>query len=354
MKKKIFLIGVFLVLLIVSFYLVNYLTLLEKVKRENTDNIIIENKTIEFDSLTLKQKIAQMIVFYGDDKKNIDLTNFGIGGVYLYEQKSWDNYSVLIKEYQDSSKIELFVSTDLEGTWNPFSDFQDFPQFSEINTSEEAYNIGLEQGDVLKNLGFNLNFAPVSELSDEVYGGRAFQGNKEEIIEKLSFYIRGLQKNVKGVCKHYPGKGMINNLHDKSDKQEIFQEDLELFDICLENNISAIMVGHQIVSGVMDSNNKPSSVSKEVIENLDDFEGLIICDEINMKGLKDFYLSKGDLYVQVINSGENLILDFKLTPVSAFKLLNKLEKLVNNGKIDEAKINQSVKKILMAKGYKIK
>jgi len=354
-KIMLFLIGAFVILLVLLFYLVDYLTILEKVKKENTDNIIIENNTIQFDSLTLRQKIAQMIVVRGGSKKNIYLTNLNIGGIYLYKQKSEEDYSSLIIAYQNSSKINLFVSADLEGIWNPFSNFYTSPKFLDIETKEEAYSLGLEHGKILKRIGFNLNFAPVAEFSDRVYGGRAFSGTEEEVKEKLEQYIKGLQKNVLGTCKHYPGKGMIKNLHITKDKQIISKEDLELFDVCIKNNISAVMIGHQIVSGELDSNGKPSSVSKEVIDNLGNFSGLIISDEINMVGLKRFYLfDKKKLYKDLINSGENLILDFFLNPVSTYKLILKIEKQIKEGEIDEEKINQSVKKILIAKGYKIK
>ncbi len=354
-KIMLFLIIAFVILLVLLFYLVDYLTILEKVKKESTDNIIIDNNTIQFDSLTLKQKLAQMIVIKGRVKKNIYLTNLNIGGIYLYKQKSEEDYSNLIIAYQNSSKINLFVSADLEGIWNPFSDFYSSPKFLDIETKEEAYTLGIEHGEILKRIGFNLNFAPVAEFSDKVYGGRAFVGTKKEVEEKLEKYIKGLQKNVLGTCKHYPGRGMIKNLHLRKDKQTISKGDLELFDVCIKNNISAVMVGHQIVSGELNSNGKSSSVSKEVIDNLGNFPGLIISDEINMVGLKRFYLfDKKKLYKDLINSGENIILDFFLNPISTHKLILNLEESVERGEIDEEKINQSVKKILMAKGYKIK
>jgi len=236
----------------------------------------------------------------------------------------------------------------MEGAWNPFSEFQDFPSLSEIETSQEAYEIGLSEGKLLKELGFNFNFAPVSEFQDLSYGGRTFSGSDEEIKEKLQNYILGLQQNVNGTCKHYPGKGMMNNLHLSTDTQNITAEDLGLFEVCFENNISAIMVGHQIVYGELDSFGKPSSISSEVISNLENFSGLIISDEINMLGLSSFYFSKPERYVELINSGENIILDFN---VDLYSLLNDLETLTKEGKIDEEQINKSVKKILIAKGY---
>ncbi|MFH1801741.1 MAG: glycoside hydrolase family 3 N-terminal domain-containing protein [archaeon] len=355
MKKEVLII--FLVLLIMVFVVAlwDYKTG-KKMMKENTENIIIENNIINFNSLTLKQKIAQMIIVRGDESEE-DFTKLNMGGVHLDRQKSAEEYKEKIRNYYDNSKIKLFVTTDLEGAWTPFAGFRKeyfFPAISEIKTKEESYEIGLKHGIVLKELGFNMNFAPIAEFEDDAYGGRVFSGTKEEIKDKLENYIRGLQENVFGVCKHYPGKGMIKNTHKRADEQEISAEDLELFGHCFENNISAVMIGHQIVTGKINSNKKPSSVSEEVILNIP--EGiLVISDEVNMMGLKIFYLfNKRKLYRDLINAGENVILDFKLDSKSAYNLIEKIEKDVTEGLISEEKINLSVKKILKAKGYELK
>jgi len=325
----------------------------QRIANENTDNVIIENNSINFNSLTLKQKIAQMIIVRGDGYDK-DFVKLNIGGIHLDRQNSEESYKGCIENYQSNSRIKLFVTTDLEGAWNPFrrlGEEYSFPTISEIETKEEAYNLGLRHGKILKELGFNLNFAPVSEFEDKVYGGRVFSGTKEEVKEKLEGYILGLQENVLGTCKHYPGKGMIKNIHWSSDRQEISKEDLGLFEDCIKNNISAIMVGHQIVSGELDSDKKPSSVSKEIISNLPE-RVLIISDEINMLGLRMFYFfNKRKMYKDLINSGENIILDFSVTPKSVYSLIEKLEKEVEKGEINEDTINKSVRKILLAKGY---
>ena len=344
-----------IMLIIFSVYLVDKISFEGKIRKININNIQINGNEIIFDSLTLKQKIGQMIIIRGNDKKNIELMRLNIGGIFLSKQDSEADYRNLIKKYKENSKIELFVSSDLEGAWNPFSKFRDFPSFEDIKNKSEAYEIGLEHGEILKELGFNMNFAPVAEFFDESYGGRVFSGSKEEIKEKLENYIKGLQKNVAGTCKHYPGKGMIGNLHLRKDKQEVTLDDLELFETCFKNNISNVMIGHQIVSGEINSKRKPASVSREVIESLKEkgFNGLIISDEVNMLGLRSFYLKKENMYKELINSGENLILDFELNARSAYALMNEIEKMIRNKEIDEEKINLSVKKILKAKGYVI-
>jgi hypothetical protein len=143
---------------------------------------------------------------------------------------------------------------------------------------------------------------------------------------------------------------MEKNLHDVPDEQIISERDLHLFGVCLENNISSIMVSHQIATGILDSKGKPSTVSGEIVSTVDD-SVLIIADEINMRGLKDFYPDKTELYVDLINSGENLILDFYLDPIKLYKLIEEIETEVEKGNIDEQKIDESVKKILEIKGY---
>jgi len=354
-KNLIIIFSIIIILaLVLGIYYFNQYKINKEISELTLENIIIEGNKIDLNSLTLKQKIGQMIMVRGDNK-DLDFNKLNVGGIFLDKQESEEDYKTLISDYQASSKIKLFVSTDLEGAWTPFHNpepHQVFPYFSEINSIKEAEEIGLKHGELLKEIGFNLNFAPVAEYSDDVYGGRTFSGTKEEISNKVGAYIIGLQKNVLGTCKHYPGNSMEKNLHDVPDEQEISKDDLILFDVCLENNISSIMVSHQIAFGELDSKGNPSSVSKEIVSTVDD-SVLIIADEINMRGLKDFYPDKTKLYIDLINSGENLILDFYLNPSKLYKLIEKIEEEVENRNIDKKKIDNSVKKILITKGYEI-
>ncbi len=344
-----------IVLVVILIYISNQLILLNRLDKLKTGNINIENNTIDFDSLTLKQKIAQMFVIKGDSFSE-RYTNLNVGGIYFDKANSPEDYKKKISEWQLNSRVKLFVSADLEGAWSPFSEsFGEeyvFPKFSEIKTKEEAYGVGLDHGETLKRLGFTLNFAPVAEFYDNAYGGRVFSGKKEVIKEKLIEYIKGLQKNVLGTCKHYPGKGMIKNTHYIRDKQTITKEDLELFEICFKSNISSVMIGHQIVEGELNSNGKPASVSKEVIESVPE-DILVISDGLKMAGIRSFYSTKIKMYADLINSGENLILDWPMSPITLYKAVTDIEKKVRRGEISEEKINKSVRKILKVKGYNI-
>jgi beta-N-acetylhexosaminidase len=307
--------------------------------------------------VSLKEKIAQMIIAKGNFGYNLPLVKRGIGGIFLKRKCSPLDYSRMINRYQERANIPLFISTDLEGgqpknmkgLWTPFSKFKDFPSFYQIKSANESYEVGLEQGILLKKMGFNLNFSPVAEFEDRTYGGRAFSGNKKEIKSKLKGYINGLQKNVMATCKHYPGKQMFKNLHHVGDMQTIEERDLDLFRTCFKEKVAAVMVGHQSVKGVIDSKERPSSVSKEVISTIN-FEGIIISDEVNMGGIKKYYLfNKVQMYADLINSGNNVILDFWLNPLTFDWLLNKLERKVKKRQIAKSNIEKSYEKIIKIK-----
>jgi beta-N-acetylhexosaminidase len=351
--KKMYLSVILFILLILL--VLSMVTLINSVPKKNvsynTSNIALTNNNkISFDSLTQKQKLSQMIIVRGD-KKDLDFTNLNVGGIFLDKQSSEKEYQDLIQEYQNNSKINLFVSTDLEGAWVPKGIAYKFPKFSEINTSEQAYEVGYKHGFLLNRLGFNINFAPVSELSDSAYGGRTFTGTNEEIKQKIESYIQGIQENIFGVCKHYPGNALQVNLHFRKSTETITNEDLELFQACINNNVSGIMISHHISQGELDSNGKPSTVSPEIINSLSEYNGLIIADEINMKGLKNTYPNKRELYRHLINAGNDLILDFDLDSKELNDLLKVLEQDLNAGIISQEQVDKSVKKILEAKKY---
>jgi beta-N-acetylhexosaminidase len=310
---------------------------------------------INLSQMPLKEKIAQMIMIRGD---NFDsrFTELKIGGIFLTQQKTEEDYKKLIEKYQSKSKIRLLVATDLEGYWNPFP-FYNSKSLSEIKTKEEAYNLGKEHAQILKNLGFNLDFSPIAEEKNTVWPGRSFTGSHEEIKEKISFYINGLQDNkIMATAKHYPGGSMIKDPHKFKVMAKIEESDLDLFNEAIKNNVSAIMIGHPMVSGAIDSKGKQSTVSKEVISTLrKDFSGLIVTDAISMLGLKISYLFRSNgLYVDLVSSGNDLILDLPLKFSNYNRVkngINAIEKAVKKGKISQERIDVSVKRILERKGY---
>jgi beta-N-acetylhexosaminidase len=254
--------------------------------------------------------------------------------------------------------IPFLVTVDLEGCWNPFANFKNFTALTNIESEEEAEMVGAEEGVFLRELGFSLDFSPVVDLQDEIWGCRAFPGDKDNIVNLASAYIRGMEgEGITTTLKHYPGKTLVvRDPHKYIVSADISSDDVYPFNSLSGKNLApSIMVSHIISSGVIDSEGKPAVVSKPTIDNLkQQYNGLIISDEINMLGLKNYYKNIDDLYVDVFASGNDLVLNFNEDPNEIYRMIQVVKSGVEQGKISEEQIDASVKKILTLKGFEVK
>jgi len=312
---------------------------------------------ISLSDLTLQEKIGQMMMVKGNeyDSRFLDL---GVGGIFLSSQKTKEETKKLIEKYQENSKIPLLVSADLEGHWNPFPFFES-KEFGDINTEDEAEQLGISHAEILKDLGFNLDFSPVVESKNKVWPGRSFTGQIHEIKSKSTSYIKGLQENgIHATAKHYPGGSMMEDPHHFKVRAHIPQEELDLFNEAIANEVSAIMIGHAIVTGAIDSEGRQATVSPEVISHLrKDFDGLIVTDAIGMWGLKWSYLFRSDkMFVDLAKAGNDVILDTHYIFPNYRRVksgINAIVKAVEKGEISERQIDESVTRILKKKGYNV-
>ena len=282
---------------------------------------------INLSSLNLDEKVAQMIIIKAEnfDERFLDL---GVGGIFMSKQKTKKEYKDIIQKYQENSKIKLLVSTDMEGYWNPFSKFYKSKSLGSVKDRKEAHEFGKEHGETLGELGFNLNFAPVVEIRNKVWPGRSFTGTEKEVKEKISGYIKGLkEEGILATAKHYPGGNMIRDPHWLKFKAEIYRSDLEMFDIAVDNNVDAVMIGHPIVYGAINSDGKQSTISYEVIYHLkkeQKFDGLVITDSIYMLGLRWSYLFRfDDIYIDLIKAGNDIILEIPMKKNPSYKKIEK-------------------------------
>ena len=353
----------FILSLIIIVLIVINISLAEPFTLSRPENIIYdpESKTLNFTSLNLEQKIGQMIITYGIDTNIEYLQNMFIGGVFMDTKPAIEDFVSSINEFQQGSIVPFFITTDLEGCRNPFENFEQFPPFSEIYTVEQANRLGVSSGRLLNELGFNMNFAPVVDLEDNIWGCRAFPGTPEEIAEKSRAYIEGLQsRGVMGVAKHYPGKTLVEDPHLYIAKSTIRDADLLPFYEAINSQVGGIMVSHIIATGKVNSNNMPSISSPEVITDLKNrFSGLVITDEVGMLGMVENYkinstlIDYRQLFIDPFKAGNDLILTFDKNPAHLLNLIETVALAVRDGEIQEASIDGSVKKILTTKGIRI-
>ncbi|MBI2152047.1 hypothetical protein HYU21_04940 [Candidatus Woesearchaeota archaeon] len=309
--------------------------------------------TIRLSDLTLEQKIAQMIIVHGGLWNIEPWKRMQIGGIHIFALEKEELFKETIDEFQSGMSIPFFISVDLEGCKNPFANFKDFTAASMISNEQEALGKGVDEGTYLASLGISLNFAPVVDLEDQIWKCRSFPGDETEISRLAGAYIAGLQsENVLATAKHYPGRTLvIGDPHRQLVTAVISAADIYPY-AALVNQTSGIMVSHIIVSGAVDSEGKPAVVSKKIMDNLkEQYPGLIISDEVNMLGLKNYYSNLDQMYLDLFKAGNDIILNFNEDPQETYRMILLIKKAVENGEISSEQIDNSVTKILDAKGF---
>jgi beta-N-acetylhexosaminidase len=133
------------------------------------------------------------------------------------------------------------------------------------------------------------------------------------------------------------------------------KNELEMFNVAFNSNVDAVMVGHAIIYGDLDSNGNQATISNEIIDNLKkDFNGLIITDAMTMVCLSSSYLFNfKKVYPDLILAGNDIILDtHKFSNYRQIKRrINYLAKEAEKNPELMKRIDESVKKVLEKKGY---
>jgi len=316
---------------------------------------IIKDNVISLDSLTLEQKIGQMIVVSGSLSNLKAWKKLQLGGVHLFAMAKEELFRDKIGQFQKGMTVPFFVTVDLEGCQNPFAAFHNFTAASDVATEGAAFEKGSAEGKYLSSLGVTINFAPVVDLQDTIWKCRSYPGNVAQITDLTEAYVLGLQKeDVVATAKHYPGKTLVvQDPHKFLVAADISKDDIFPYSQ-LKPIVKAVMVSHIIASGVVDSKGIPAVVSPEVIASVrSEYAGLIITDEINMLGLKNFYKNDDEMYLAVFNAGSDLVLNFNEDPNEIYQMIQVISKAVDSGEISEKKIDESVRRILLAKGFRV-
>ncbi|MBT4538808.1 glycoside hydrolase family 3 protein [Candidatus Woesearchaeota archaeon] len=317
--------------------------------------IQIYENTVVLGSMTTEQKIAQMVVGIGTPENRLAWQNMDLGGIYLYARETDHIFRQTIIDYQYGMTIPFFVTADFEGCFNPFTALTLSKPNSEIKTIGEAFEKGAEDGAFMSDLGFTLNFAPVVDLDDSIWGCRAFPGDKEGIAALAQAYTLGLQdQGIIATAKHYPGKTLVvRDPHKFVVAAEIGDDDIFPYEfLASKGDVKAIMVSHLITVGSVDSSGVPAVVSPSVMAGIrSSYDGLIISDEIHMLGLRNFYDTVDDMYIAVFAAGNDVILNFDTDPNEVYRMIKLIASAVDDGVISEDQIDASVIRILEAKGF---
>lgn len=337
------------------------------------DNMTIDEKVdYALKNMTLDEKIAQMLIVYYnsyvyDDTLSNVIKKLNPGGFILFNEniKNHNQLTDFINSMQKDSKIPMFISIDQEGgkvqRLYPREDLEvsyipAMKEIGETNNPQEAYNIGKQIGKDLKRYGINVDFAPVVDIniySNNGIGNRAFGDNAYLVSDMGIELAKGLrEEGITPTFKHFPGHGSVetDSRYDlpvlNKTLGELMSWDLKPFINAIENNAEIIMIGHIAVPEL--DNNTPASLSKvvitDILRNQLGFNGLVVTDALNMGALTKNYTQE-EIIINAIKAGVDLL----LMPGSSKTTISTVKEAIENGKIKEVQINESVKRILNLK-----
>lgn len=316
--------------------------------------------------MSLEEKIGQLILARYDDKAADNLKKYHLGG-YIFFAKDFTNKNTtdvqnMIKSLQNSSTIPLLTGVDEEGgkvirvSSNPSLVAEPFKSPQELYKAggfEEIKKDTINKSKVLKNLGLNLNLAPVVDVatnsSSYIYDRTIGLDTKETSTYATTLIEASKNTGVSYTLKHFPGYGDALDSHSNITRidatyENITKNYLPPFEAGINVQAEAILVNHNIYENI--DKNHPASLSPtihNILRNDLKFTGIIMSDNLDMGAVTNI----NDATIEAILAGNDIIIttDYQ----GSFNAINDA---IKSGTISEDTINKLAFRVIAWKYYK--
>lgn len=297
-------------------------------------------------SLPLEQQIGQLFII-GLPGTEIDAETRALiehvtpGGVIIFGRNvaAPGQLRALLDDVRSLLRTEPVLSIDQEGglvdrlrrICTPMPSARTIRQHGDL---AGARSLGRITGEILRILGFNMNFAPVMSimtedrdlLSNGLYS-RSYGRSPGEVLGYTTVYLRGLQgTGCLGCLKHFPGIGsgevdsheeipIVNLSHDDLIAQDLAPY-IELFQR-KDDKVRAVMVSHggfpkiDIRQGVAGGRLEPASLSYNISTKLLreelGYKNLVVTDDLEMGAIARHYEIE-DAVRRAFDAGQDMLL----------------------------------------------
>lgn len=317
-------------------------------------------------TLTLEEKIGQLFLVRYPESDAINLLNkYNFGGYILFEKdfknKTKEEVQTML-EILKNGKVTPLTAVDEEGGKVVRISSNTNLSASKFLSSQELYNLGgfnkikedtINKSQLLKELGINLNLAPVVDISTDS-SDYIYERTLGLDAEKTSQYAKTVIEASKGTgvsyaLKHFPGYGQAIDSHVTSTYNEesydtIVNEYLLPFKSGVSANAEAVLINHNIYNNI--DKESPATLSTEIHNLLRDnvgFTGIAITDDMSMKAVSEI----DNKITKALLAGNNLIIttDYE-------ESVTEIKKSLDDKTLSEDFIDKNVFKILAWKYYK--
>lgn len=344
-----------------------------------------DNNTITADSLNIM--IGQMIMIGIGDRVEVhkkdsllqDIREGKIGGVILFEKnihkkKPIEKLKEMLDKFHETAPQKLFVAIDEEGgkvhrlkEKYGFVGMPSAAYLGELDNLDSTYYYNDVLSAQLKDLGFNVNFAPSVDLAVNdsndviVRKNRSFGADPAKVERHALACMAAHEKNkVLTVLKHFPGHGSSTGdshwgMVDVA-KTWTMKEIYPYNNIIEKGKCKAIMSAH-IINQRWDTAGLPGTLSYQVLNiflrGYMRYDGMIFSDDMQMKAISAQYgleqaLAMGiNAGLDMVVFGNNVVASDR--PLSGKEIHSIIRKLVYENNIPVSRIREAYGRIMKVK-----
>ena len=348
--------------------------------------------------MTLDEKIGQLFVYTlpgafmneGSPEYRRLLHQVLDNHVGALHWATWSNVyetAFLNRRLRRLSKVPLLIGADLEaGVGMRFAGTTYWPWAMAVGATgdpELARREGEVVGEEARAIGLNQIAAPVADVNvnpdNPVINVRSFGEDPQEVARFVAAFVRGVQsRGVIATAKHFPGHGDTRtDSHRALPVLEVPRERLERVELvpfraAIAAGAGAVMTAHLAVPAldatpvperaegpgenpythdpgeVTQNGSMPASLSPVLTQSLLrgqlGFDGLVETDALDMGGIVDHF-EAGEAAVRAILAGADEILGSPDIDAA----MAGVRRAVASGRISEARLDESLRRILSAK-----
>jgi beta-N-acetylhexosaminidase len=233
-----------------------------------------------------------------------------------------------------------------------------------------ARTLGRITGDVLRMLGFSINFAPVMSimtddrdlLSNGLYS-RSFGRSPGEVLGYTTVYMRGLQgAGLLGCLKHFPGIGAGEvDSHEQMPIVKLSHDDLIAQDLApyielfqrRDDRVRCVMVSHggfpninikeETTGGLLEPASLNYAIVTELLREELGYQHLVVTDDLEMGAIAR-HCEIGDAVERAFLAGEDMLL-ICADPGKIRAGYRALLKAAQDGRIRKERLKASLRRI---------
>lgn len=306
-----------------------------------------------------------------NDRMKNTVKNYPIGGVILYAHNIKDEAQLaqFIPQIKALNGQPLLCIDEEGGRVARIGNnanfsvkkYESMGAIGATGDSQNAYECGNTIGTYLTQYGFDVDFAPVADVNTNpeniVIGARAFSDDPHVAAAMVVGYLQGLKDaGITGCVKHFPGHGdttadtHFGYAQSLKTWDEMNRCEMVTFKAGIAWGCQLIMTAHISAPNVTGSDipcTMSSLVLQDKLRGELGYQNIIVTDAMEMGAVTKQY-SNEEAAVGCFKAGADIVLG----PQHFMEAFDAIVAAVQQGAISEARIDQSVRRILRLKKTK--